>query len=312
MAIKIVSDSTADIPSDLAERLGITVVPAYVLIDDVAYREGVDITREDFYVRLQASPRLPTTSQPTVLDFTQHLEPLVNSGDQVVCITVSKQLSGTYNSAIQAAAALPDGAVSVIDSNTATAGHMLQVVAAAEDAAAEDATVESVLSAANLRASRSFTYCALDTLEYLQKGGRIGKAQAFMGSILKVKPILKVSGGEVLPIDRPRNTRRAMQRLEDWCEATARPPNWQLRILRIRNSPRHCGPDSAIWCQPIRVIKCRLGLPSGRTADRAPLAWQRCCNRNGGSSRCENRRYAGSVSTLGTGAPGSNKRNGLI
>ena len=215
MAIKIVSDSTADIPADLAERLGITVVPAYVLIDDVAYREGVDITREDFYVRLQASPRLPTTSQPTVLDFTQHLEPLVNHGDQVVCITLSKQLSGTHNSAIQAAAALPDGAVSVIDSNTATAGHMLQVVAAAEDAAAEDATVESVLSAANSRASTGFTYCALDTLEYLQKGGRIGKAQAFMGSLLKVKPILRVSGGEVLPVDRPRNTRRAMQRLEE-------------------------------------------------------------------------------------------------
>ena len=149
-------------------------------------------------------------SQPTVLDFTQHLEPLVNNGDQVVCITVSKQLSGTYSSAIQAAAALPDGAVSVIDSNTATAGHMLQVVAAAEDA-----TVELVLSAVNSRTSTGFTYCPLDTLEYLQKGGRIGKAQAFMGSILKVKPILRVSGGEVLPVDRLRNTRRAMQRLEE-------------------------------------------------------------------------------------------------
>ena len=215
MSVKIVSDSTADLPDDLAQRLGVTIVPAYVLIDDVAYREGLDITRHEFYERLQASPRLPTTSQPTPTDFAEKLAPLVQDGHQAICVTVSKLLSGTYNSAIQAAADFPDGAVSVVDSNTATAGHMLQVIAAAEDAAAADATAESVLSAVQARAAQGLTYCMVDTLEYLQKGGRIGKAQAFMGSLLKVKPILKIAEGEVLPIDRPRNTNRAMQRLEE-------------------------------------------------------------------------------------------------
>ena len=215
MSVKIVSDSTADLPDELAQRLDVTVVPAYVLIDDVSHREGLDITRHEFYRRLQSSPRLPTTSQPTPTDFAEKLAPLVQDGHQVICITVSKLLSGTYNSAVQAAADLPDGAVSVVDSNTATAGHMLQVIAAAEDAAVADATVASVLAAAEARAAQGLTYCMVDTLEYLQKGGRIGKAQAFMGSVLKVKPILKITEGEVLPVDRPRNTRRAMQRLEE-------------------------------------------------------------------------------------------------
>ena len=215
MAVKIVSDSTADIPEQLADSLGVTIVPAYVLIDDVAYREGVDITRAEFYTRLQSSSRLPTTSQPTPTDFIQNLEPLVNEGHQVVCITLSRQLSGTYNSAIQAAGEFSDGMVSVIDSNTATAGHMLQVVAAAEDAARPDATAQSVTEAAAARAQRGFAYCALDTLEYLQKGGRIGAAQAFVGSLLKVKPILRVADGQVEPLERPRNMRRAVQRLEE-------------------------------------------------------------------------------------------------
>ena len=164
---------------------------------------------------MQASARLPTTSQPTPLDFSQVLEPLVGAGHQVICVTVSKKLSGTYNSAIQAAADYPDGAVSVVDSDSASAGHMLQVLAAAEDATSADATLESVLSAAQARPQRCFMYFALDTLENLQKGGRIGRAQAFMGSLLKVKPILQISEGEVLPVDRPRNMRRALQRLEE-------------------------------------------------------------------------------------------------
>lgn len=215
MAVKIVSDSTADIPDALAARLGITVVPAYVLLDDIAYREGVDLSRDEFYARLQSAPRLPSTSQPTPADFAQHLEPLVAAGHQVVCITVPRQLSGTYSSAVQAAQQFGADAVAVVDATTASVGHLLQVIAAAEDAAAPDAAMASVAGAAAARAERGFGYCMVDTLEYLQKGGRIGKAQAFMGSLLKVKPILKVAEGEVLPVDRPRNLRRGLARLAE-------------------------------------------------------------------------------------------------
>ena len=214
MAVKIVTDSTCDIGRETVESLGITVVPAYVMFGEESFRQGIDINPTQFYARLQASAQLPSTSQPTPADFTQQLEPIIAAGHQVVCITVARQLSGTYNSAIQAAAQFDDDAVTVIDSGTASIGHFLQVIAAAEDAAA-DATAESVTQAAQSRVAAAYGFVMVDTLEYLQKGGRIGKAQAFMGSLLKVKPILKVAGGEVLPVDRPRNARRGLQRLEE-------------------------------------------------------------------------------------------------
>ena len=215
MAIKIITDSTCDIARETVAQFGISTVPAYVLFGEESFRQGIDINPTQFYARLQSSPQLPSTSQPTPGDFTGAMEPLVSAGDQVVCITVARQLSGTYNSAAQAASQFDDGAVTVIDSGTASVGHMLQVIAAAEDAAASDATLDSVVSAAQTRAGRSYGFAMVDTLEYLQKGGRIGKAQAFMGSLLKVKPILKVADGEVLPVDRPRNLRRGLQRLEE-------------------------------------------------------------------------------------------------
>ena len=215
MAIKIVTDSTCDIARETVERFEISVVPAYVLFGEESFRQGVDINPTQFYARLQSSAQLPSTSQPTPRDFTAVMEPLIAAGDQVVCITVPKELSGTYNSAMQAASQFEDGAVTVIDAGTASVGHMLQVIAAAEDAAASDATLDSVVSAAQTRAERAYGFAMVDTLEYLQKGGRIGKAQAFMGSLLKVKPILKVANGEVLPVDRPRNLRRGLQRLEE-------------------------------------------------------------------------------------------------
>ncbi len=215
MAIKIITDSTCDIARETVDQFGISIVPAYVLFGEESFRQGIDINPTQFYARLQSSSRLPSTSQPTPGDFTGAMEPLISAGDQVVCITVARQLSGTYNSAAQAASQFDDGAVTVVDSGTASVGHMLQVIAAAEDAASDHATLDSVVSAARARAGRSYGFAMVDTLEYLQKGGRIGKAQAFMGSLMKVKPILKVADGEVLPVDRPRNVRRGLQRLEE-------------------------------------------------------------------------------------------------
>ena len=215
MAVKIVTDSTCDIARETVDHLGITIVPAYVMFGEESFRQGIDINPTQFYARLQSSPQLPSTSQPTPRDFAERFEPLIAEGHRIVCITVPKQLSGTYNSATQAASQFEDGAVAVIDAQTASVGHLLQVIAAAEDAAAPDATAEPVAAAATQRAASGYGFAMVDTLEYLQKGGRIGKAQAFMGSLLKVKPILKVADGEVMPVDRPRNLRRGLQRLEE-------------------------------------------------------------------------------------------------
>ena len=213
--MRIVTDSTCDISRDIVVEFDISVVPAYVLFGEQSYRQGIDINPTQFYAWLQSSSRLPSTSQPTPGDFTQCFEPLIAAGHQVLCITVPQQLSGTYNSATQAASRFDDGAVTIIDAGTASVGHLLQVIAAAEDAAVPDASLESVVQAARDRANSGYTYAIVDTLEYLQKGGRIGKAQAFVGSLLSVKPILTLVDGEVHPLERPRNHQRAMRRLVD-------------------------------------------------------------------------------------------------
>ncbi|CAI8024576.1 Uncharacterized protein YloV [Geodia barretti] len=154
------------------------------------------------------------------LEVTQAVRDSVVDGREVregeyMAILDGKLAALTATPDAAAASQFDDGAVTVIDCGTASVGHMLQVIAAAEDAVAEDATLESVVSAAGSRAGKGYGFAMVDTLEYLQKGGRIGKAQAFMGSLLKVKPILKVADGEVLPVDRPRNVRRGLQRLEE-------------------------------------------------------------------------------------------------
>ena len=252
-------------PGIIVEQFGITVVPAYVLFGEESFRQGIDINPTQFYQRLTSSPQFPGTSQPTPGDFTEKLEPLVAEGHQVLCITVPRKLSGTYNSATQAATQFDDGAVTIIDSGTASAGHMLEVIAAAEDAAAPDATLESVASAARTRAAQAYGYVAVDTLEYLQKGGRIGKAQAFMGSILKVKPILRVSDGEVMPIDRPRNQRRALQRLEELVreQAAARPPSWPSPTPPTPPPPRRCATACPTWPSADQTYTVQIGSAIG-------------------------------------------------
>ncbi len=213
MAIRVVTDSASDLPADLAAALDVTVIPCNVVIQDVNYKDGVDIHPDEFYQRLLAGPGLPTTSQPSVADFQTCYQGLLDQGHQILSIHVSGKLSGTMNSAERAKEALgnPDS-IELVDSQLASLGLGLAVIAAAEEAAqSEDLPGLAGRVRAGLDNIRCFI--ALDTLEYLQKGGRIGKAQAFLGSMLSVKPILTLQDGEVHPVERPRNAQRALQRL---------------------------------------------------------------------------------------------------
>jgi DegV family protein with EDD domain len=214
MAIRIVTDSASDLPTDLAERHGITVIPAYVIVGDETFRDGIDITADDFYRQLGTLPRLPTTAQPTPADFEQAYRGLLARGDQIVSIHVGGKLSGTVNSANQARLALgDDGAqVEIIDSNIASLPLTLALVEAAQ-AAEGSGDHRAVAQQVRDSLHRYHAFFMLDTLEYLQKGGRIGKAQAFVGSMLSVKPILRILDGEVHPLERPRNRQRATRRL---------------------------------------------------------------------------------------------------
>ncbi|MEC8958706.1 MAG: DegV family protein, partial [Chloroflexota bacterium] len=191
MTIRIVTDSSCDLPSGLIEQYGISVLPCYVVVDDQTFKDGLEIQADDFYRRLLADGRTPTTAQPTPSDFQTVYRELVGQGDQIISIHVSSKLSGTLNSAQQAKASLDDGsAVEIIDSQLASIPLGLAVLDAAI-MASKGGSVHDIAGQIRQRLSLHHGLFALDTLEYLQKGGRIGKARAFMGSVLHVKPILR-------------------------------------------------------------------------------------------------------------------------
>ena len=213
MAVRIVTDSASDFPPALAEQHGVVVVPAYVIMgDDSTYKDRVELTADEFYRRLGSTARLPSTAQPSAADFQQAYEAILAQGDQIVSIHISSKLSGTVNSALQAKAALggDDAPIEVVDSYLAS----LPLTLLALDAATKGAGDYRELAARVRRVmSNYYAFVMVDTLEYLQKGGRIGKAQAFFGSMLSVKPILSLADGIVVPVERPRSRDRGLRRL---------------------------------------------------------------------------------------------------
>ena len=196
MPVKIVTDSTADLPPQVAQELDIAVIPLTVVFGDRAYKEGVDIDHDTFYRLLQESRTLPTTSAPSVGELLRAYEEVLQRWEEVVCVHLSSKLSATYNNACQAAALLRErGArIEVVDSLNVSMGMGFVVLAAAR-AAQGGASLEQVLAIARHCVDRVRLYFVLDTLEYLRRGGRIGRARAFLGSLLHVRPILSLREG---------------------------------------------------------------------------------------------------------------------
>tara|TARA_B100000809_G_C15059124_1_gene501708 strand:+ start:517 stop:1356 length:840 start_codon:yes stop_codon:yes gene_type:complete len=235
MTVRIVTDSSADLPADLVQQHGITVLPCYVVVDDQPLKDGVDIMPDDFYRRLQADGRFPTTAQPTVADFQEVYRGLAGQGDQVVSVHVSGKLSGTLNSAEQAKASIDGAEIELIDSQLASIPLGLAVLDAAA-IASEGGSLQEVAEKVRQGLGLHHGLFALDTLEYLYKGGRIGKARAFMGSVLHVKPILRLQDGEAHPVERPRNRERAMRRLVELASELA--PVRRLAVIYSTDADR--------------------------------------------------------------------------
>jgi DegV family protein with EDD domain len=205
MTVKIVTDTLSDITSDLATELGVTVVPLYVRFGEQIYRDRVEITSEEFYQRLVTETTLPSTTQPTPGDFTEVYNSLAAETDEILVIVVSSKLSGTYSSAMQARGMVKGKCrIEVVDSLSVAMGMGL-IVASAVEAVRAGANLEEVAGLARRAVSRSHLIAYFDTLKYLAKGGRIGKAQGLLGSMLSVKPILTVRDGEMAPLTRVRS-----------------------------------------------------------------------------------------------------------
>ena len=214
MAVRIVTDSTADLPLKFAHDLGISVVPLSVIFGDEVFREGVDIGHDLFYDKLVHARDLPTTSAPSVGDFLEVYEPLLRETNEIFSVHLSSKLSATYNNACQAANILADrGArIEVIDSQAISLGLTFVTLAAAR-AAREGGDIEQIRAAVERTVRNIRIYVMVDTLEYLRRGGRIGRARAFLGTMLRVKPLLSLRDGEVHPEERVRTKARAMERL---------------------------------------------------------------------------------------------------
>jgi fatty acid kinase fatty acid binding subunit len=205
----IVIDSTADFPDAQARYPNWRVVPLYVSFGTESYKDGVDLTAAQFYERLRTSPALPTTSQPTPGDFLAAYEELA-AYDRILSIHIAASLSGTFQSAGTAAAELGGGRVRTIDSGTASIGTAM--LATSIQRRLERGTTDEEIDALIERYEREHGLLfTVDTLEFLARGGRIGRAKAFAGELMHVKPILSIRDGEVLPVKRVRGNRRAFQ-----------------------------------------------------------------------------------------------------
>ena len=213
MAIKIVTDSVSDIPPKVTKELGITIVPLHVRFGTEVYLDGVDITADQFFDRLPHNKTLPITSVPSPGDFANVYNKLSEETDEILVITLTSKLSGTNDVAKQSIGLTKRKCrIEVVDSGLAIMGQGLLVITAAR-AAQDGANFEEVLDIVNSNIPRIDFRAAFDTLEYLERGGRIGKAQAFLGSILKINPILGMKDGLVIPCGKERSRARAIEHL---------------------------------------------------------------------------------------------------
>ena len=211
MNVRVVTDSTSDLPGAVVRELGITVVPALVQFGDRVYRDGVDLSTEEFYRKLQMNSVLPRTSAPSPGTFREVYSRLAQEAEAIVSIHVSAKMSVTCDAARVGSTDLKCP-ISIVDSQTASMACGLLVILAAR-AAREGASFSDIDALVRAAVSRTVTFGVFGTLEYLYKGGRIGRAQAFLGSILKLNPILAIRAGEILPIARVRTRAKAIERL---------------------------------------------------------------------------------------------------
>ena len=210
--IQIVTDSSAYLPADLVQQHNIHVIPLKVHFGEQTYRDEIDLSHQEFYRMLAEAETLPTTSQPSAGEFFDLYSGLNKDGHEIISIHLSSKLSGTISSAQSAKEMLPEAKISIIDSASTAMGLGLMVLTAAR-AAAEGKTIVEIVTAVEKMIPAMNIVFVVDTLEYLQKGGRIGGAAALVGTLLKVKPILCLKDGRVEPLDKVRSKSKALARL---------------------------------------------------------------------------------------------------
>ena len=214
MTVKIVTDSVSDLPPQVVKELGITVVPLNVRFGTEVYRDGIDLTAEQFYRRLEYDETLPVTSVPAPATFAEAYDKLAEETDEILAIIVTSKLSATYEVAIQSVGLMKRKCqrIEVVDSQWAIMAEGLTVITAAR-AAQAGASFDEVMDITHHNMKRVDMRAAFDTLEYLRRGGRIGAARAFLGSVLKINPIITMRDGVVQPAGKERSRSKVIDYL---------------------------------------------------------------------------------------------------
>ena len=233
--VAIVTDSSPFIPADIIEEHQIHVIPLVVIWGEENLYDGVDITPEDFYNRLETAKVMPSTSQPSVADFEVIFRKLHQQGYDILAVLISEDLSGTISSATQAKKLLPEANIEIVNSRSIAMALGFQVLMAAR-AANQGASLEECKRLAEGARDRGGVVFVLDTLEFLHRGGRIGGAQRFVGTLLNVKPILAIEDGKVVSLDSVRTHKKALAAIIDLIEErTEGKKNIRLATLHANN-----------------------------------------------------------------------------
>jgi len=230
---KIVGDTTSGLPLDLAAWHGIAMIPQLVMFGEETYRDDTELTSIQFLQKLKAASVLPKTAAPPPSLYNPIYEAAAKTGETVIVIAPTGLMSGTVRSAETARADFPEADIRIIDTK-AIAGSLGSMLLAAQEMVQKGKSADEIEAAIRSMATLSRTYFVVDTLEYLQKGGRIGAAKALLGELLQMKPILQIKDGQAAPYEQARTKKRATARLiEIVCEQAAGNPNPHLCVMHI-------------------------------------------------------------------------------
>jgi len=270
--MRVVTDSSSDLPAGLAREMGITIVPLHVHAGDRTFTEGVDLDAETFYRDILPGPAHPSTSQPSVGAFAEVYRTLAQETDEIISIHISSNLSGTHQAALMGRESAPKGCrVEVVDSHHISMAVGLLALLAAR-AARDGGRLQDVARLVRDAIPRTHLYGVLDTLEYLRRGGRIGRVQAFLGSLLHVKPLIAFRDGVPWPLERVRTRARALDRLDELARAL---PSVRDMAVMYSTTPDEAAAlaDRLVACCPReRIMVARLGPVLGTHVGPGALA----------------------------------------
>ena len=261
--IKVVVDSTADIPPDVRSSYGISVVPLLVQFGRETLRDDVDISRDEFYERLVSAEELPKTAAPAVGMYEEVFRELAADGSEIISISVADKLSATFGSSQQAARLIEGARITCIDSESVAMPLTYMAIAAAR-AVQAGCSFEEVVALVEALRPHLMLYVGMDTLRYLEKGGRIGRTRALLGTMLSVKPILEVRAGEVYPVEQVRTWRRMPPRLVELAQARGSFDELSVQYTTGRQNAEQladlCAASGLMERERIRVVQAGAAL----------------------------------------------------